>query len=226
MQFRPLSFLPICALATVLATASMAHAQRKTDGFTQGSGITVTVSEMAGATQKQPDGTPPNELYLPGYPDLWVMELQYKPIRMIRMPVRDPKTGETKRELIWYMVWRGIRRDYTNYFNAADKDEIIRKLKNPLLQPVNPADPQAKKIFAPHFTLVTEDSKDQKIYKDWILPEVQSAIARREGIRLQNSVQAIQSVPELSDDEKTQKSSKEWQSGETSTQRPTTSGCS
>jgi hypothetical protein len=188
----------------ILAAAPQAHAQLKS-GFAQSTGISIRVAEMAGATQKQPDGTAPAELFLPGYPNLWVMELQYKPIRMIRIDVRDPKTGQTNKELVWYMVWRGIRRDYTNYFVDADKETIIRQLRDPALQPENPKDPMAKMVFAPHFTLVTEDSDDQEVYRDWVLPEVQAAIARREGIRLQNSVQAIQPVPELAADEKDQK---------------------
>lgn len=192
-----------CLLAVVtLFTAGQVQtqAQEKTTSFAQATGITVTVAEMAGATTKQPDGTPPKDLYLPGYPDLWIMELEYKPIRMVRVDVTDPVTKKTQRELVWYMVYRGIRRDYTTYFTDTTKDELIRKLRDPALQPVNEEDPAVPPMLAPHFTLVTTDEGSQKIYNDWVLPDVQKYIARREGLTLRSAVQAIQPVPPLADD--------------------------
>ncbi len=183
----------VFALTTGSATA------QSENGFSQKTGITVTVGEMAGAVQKQPDGTAPKELYLPGYPHLWIMELQYKPIRLVRVNVTDPVTGRQQRELIWYMVWRGIRRDYTAYFQNTNKDELIRQLRDPNLQPENPADPRQPSIMSPHFTLVTTDSGDQKVYRDWVLPEVQAAIAKREGLKLKNSLQVIQEIPALAE---------------------------
>ncbi len=198
-MLRHLCSLPLCAIAVSVLAGSTAEAQQKNDGFAQATGITISVAEMAGATQKQPDGTPPNELFLPGYPNLWVMELQYKPIRMIRMPVRDPKTGQTNRELIWYMVWRGVRRDYTQFFQDTTKDELIAKLRNPDVLPQNPEDPAEPQLVSPHFTLVTTDEGDQKVYHDVLLPEVQRAIAQREGLNVRNSAQAIQEVPPLAE---------------------------
>lgn len=199
------SFVAALVVLTVSTTVCVQAQEQKLRGFSQASGITVTVAEMAGAAQKQPDGTLPKEIYMPGYPNMWIMELQYKPIRMVRVPVRDPRTGQTKRELIWYMVWRGIRRDYTRYFADTDKDALIKKLRDPELQPVNARDAQAtfKPIMAPRFTLMTEDG-DQKIYRDWILPDVQAAIAKREKIQLKNTVQAIQDVPPLAENPRDQ----------------------
>lgn len=197
------------AVLTLLFGAHVNAQQKQTQkaprGFSEATGITVTVAEMAGAAQKQPDGTLPKEIYMPGYPNMWIMELQYKPIRMVRVPVRDPRTGKTQRELIWYMVWRGIRRDYTQYFGDTSREELLKKLRDPELQPVNARDTQAKfkPIMTPRFTLMTEDG-DQKIYRDWILPDVQSAIAKREGIQLRSTVQAIQDVPKLAENPRDQ----------------------
>ena len=147
-MFRHLSLLPLLARLQILLCyrVQSAEAQKKNAGFAQSSGVTISVAEMAGCDSEATGrNKPPNQsCILPGYPNLWVMELQYKPIRMIRMPVRDPKTGQTNRELIWYMVWRATRRDYTDYFNEADKDTIIKQLRDPALQPVNPKDPMAR----------------------------------------------------------------------------------
>lgn len=195
------SILASAALAASLTVgmASSADAQDNDRGFSQKTGITVTVAEMAGAVQKQPDGTPPKELFLPGYPNMWIMELEYKPIRLIRANVKDPVTGRTRPELIWYMVWRGVRRDYTKYFQNTTKDELIAKLRNPEVLPQNPADPREPLMMAPHFTLVTTDEGDQKVYHDVMIPDVQRAIAQREGLNVKSSVQAIQVVPTLAD---------------------------
>lgn len=176
-----------------------AIAQENDRGFTQKTGITVSVAEMAGAVQKQPDGTPPKQLFLPGYPNLWIMELEYKPIRLIRANVKDPVTGRTSRELIWYMIWRGVRRDYTQFFQDTTKDELIAKLRNPDVVPQNPEDLAEPLLVSPHFTLVTTDEGDQKVYHDVLLPEVQRAIAQREGLNVRNSAQAIQEVPPLAE---------------------------
>ncbi len=185
------------ALLTVsLAFLPSIQAQSK-GGFKISTGVTVTVAEMAGATLRQPDGTPPAELYLPGYPRLWVMEPEYKPIRLIRAEVTDPVSGKRQQELIWYMVYRAVRRDYTQYFADTTREELIRNLRDPALEPVNVTDASRPSVVAPHFTLVTNDSGDQKIYPDVVLPEVQQLIARREGLDLMNSLQAIQPVPEL-----------------------------
>lgn len=43
-------------------------------------------------------------------PDLWVMELQLKPMRMTWVEVTDPETGETSREQIWYLAYRTLNR--------------------------------------------------------------------------------------------------------------------
>ena len=204
LQHLRSSLLSAAAFAIAFGIPAQTHAQQLDKGFSKATGIAVTVAEMAGATQKQPDGTSPKELFLPGYPNLYIMELQYKPIRMVRVPVRDPKTGQTQRELVWYMVYRAIRRDYTRYFAETNKEEIIRKLRDPSLQPVNPKDPRSAMIMTPHFTLVTDDVDDKKVYNDWVLPDVQRFIAEREGIKLKNSLQAIQKIPALADDPKDQ----------------------
>lgn len=194
------------ALLTVVAVGHC-QAQNKTsnDGFSEVTGVTVTVAEMAGAVERKPSGEVPKQLYVPGYPNLWVMELQYKPIRMMRLPVTDPVTKKTQRELVWYMVYRAIPRDYTRYFSDATKDELVKKLRDPSTTPDNEQDGASPKKFAPQFTLVTRDAGDQKVYQDTVLPGVQAEIARREGLNVLNSIQAIGQVPPVAADPKDQK---------------------
>src|SRR5437667_11479483 len=37
-------------------------------------------------------------------PDIWAMEVNFKPVRMIQAEVTDPKTGKTAKELVWYLA--------------------------------------------------------------------------------------------------------------------------
>ena len=100
--------------------------------------------------------------------DLWVMQVDFKPMRLVRLPVTDPETGETTRELVWYLVWR-----------AAN-----RPLRTPERQdgttPVNELDdPPGPKQFVPELVLIGEDGT-AKQYQDVILPSALPLIERRE----------------------------------------------
>jgi hypothetical protein len=120
--------------------------------------------------------------------DLWVMQVDFKPMRLVRVEMTDPKTGEKRQELVWYLVYRAVN----------------RPLKSPPAEtgktPVNNYDPPpGPPMFVPEFTLVTDDNNLQQVYPDTVIPEAAEAIARREvrgGARepLKNSVEVVQPV--------------------------------
>ena len=115
--------------------------------------------------------------------DLWVFEVDFKPMRMVWVDLTDPKTGEKKRELIWYLVYRVVNRDLAR---PEDKSDTA---------PVNNEDPVPVSMFVPEFTLVTNDNDSQKSYDDVLLPEAQTAIILRERLQLKNSVEVVGEVP-------------------------------
>lgn len=116
-------------------------------------------------------------------PGLWMMNIEYKTLRMINVDVTDPVTGEKKPTRIVYLVYRAWR------------PQIETKQRENV--PVNDLDaPRGPKMFMPEFTLVTTDNDRQDVYVDQIIPEAQAAIIKRERQQLFNSVQLIQPVPE------------------------------
>ena len=71
--------------------------------------------------------------------DLWVMDVYFKPMRLIPVELTDPKTGQKKLEYVWYIVYRGFNHklDQKGNVNA----------------PVNDLDPPvAPQQFIPEFT--------------------------------------------------------------------------
>src|SRR5438445_2414552 len=47
-------------------------------------------------------------------PDIWVLEMNFKPVRMITVELPDGQTGNSARHLIWYLVYRVVRRPPTD----------------------------------------------------------------------------------------------------------------
>lgn len=120
--------------------------------------------------------------------DLWVMEVQFKPMRMVVVNITDPKTGETAPEQIWYLAYRTVNRPVT--VRVADDTE-----------PVNTLDPlPGPRMFLPKFTLITYDDPNTEIPSqitvDEVLPEAVEAIRRIERAPLQDSVSVVQNLPE------------------------------
>ncbi len=115
--------------------------------------------------------------------DLWVMEVSFKPMRMIWVDLTDAKTGKKSRELVWYLVYKAVNR---TLHQRQDTSDTV---------PVNDNDPAPKQFFVPEFTLVTQDGGVQKIYADRILPEAQAVIIERERRDLKNSVQVVRAIP-------------------------------
>lgn len=104
-----------------------------------------------------------------GQGDLWVMETDFKPMRLMRVEVTDPKTGEKNEEMVWYIVYRAV--------NKALKTPTQDGTRTP----VNNYDPEpGPPLFIPEFSLVSDDNEVQRIYPDVILPDAEAAIAARE----------------------------------------------
>ncbi len=129
--------------------------------------------------------------------DLWIFEVSLRPMRMVRVEVTDPKTGEKKKELVWYLIYRAVNR------------ELIRRDDQPDVAPVNDDDPRPKGRFVPAFRLVLGDDGEQKVYHDVIIPEAVAAINERErqkkvngdqiqfvGPVFKNGVEVIQPIPD------------------------------
>lgn len=126
---------------------------------------------------------------LSSQPNLWMMEVQMKPVRMISVTLTNPETGEQQVENVWYIVYKAVNRplpfkqDMSDTAPQNDEDQ----------EPLEP-------LFVPVFTLRTDDITNgepvQKTYQDVVLPEAQAAINRREGREYKNSVEIMQPVPE------------------------------
>ena len=118
-------------------------------------------------------------------PDLWMLEVQFKPLRMQRMRFIDPQSGKQVYEWIWYLVYRVINR------------ELDRKADTSNTVAANGEDTRPQLWFVPRIALVTDDNGEQNMYPDRALPEVQKQLATREGIALMNSLQLSGVPPKL-----------------------------
>jgi hypothetical protein len=178
------------------ASAQLIRAPLDT-GFVRTSSISMTVDEMLGSQKARLAGEP---ILGPGYPALWIAEVQYKPVRHLFMNVTDPVTRETKRELVWYMIYRVLPRDYTELAGDS-RDSLLDKLQNPDLKPDNTVDsPEGFPLQVPRFVLRGDDAGEQQFYADEVNLQIQRSVFRREfkersaELRLLNSVQAITEV--------------------------------
>ena len=197
----------VAVILTVGALGGSAEAQLirapLDSGFVRTSSIVMSVDEMLGFQKARVAGEP---ILGPGFPGLWIAEVQFKPVRYRRMDVIDPKTKQKKTELVWYMIYRVIPRDYTEL--AGDgRDDLITKLSDPDIIPQNSVDPLNRfPVLIPRFILRTDDAGAQQEYTDEVNIQIQRNILTREirnrtaNVRLLNSVQAIVEIdPALSD---------------------------
>jgi hypothetical protein len=170
-----------------------------TDGFQRTSSINVSMDEMLG-TQKSRSVEEP--ILGPGYPDLWIAEVQFKPLRLMRLELTNPATGKVEKELVRYLVWRMIRRDPTE-LAGKDRAELERKLFDPERDPSNDLDQKLSlPLRLPRFVLETQDREGNVLqaYTDEINPNVQAAVFNREmgrrgqNLRLMNSIEAISEI--------------------------------
>jgi hypothetical protein len=200
MSQHVLRSLSIAGLAAVAFCGNTTHVAAQliraplNDGFARTSSIEMSVDEMLGPRKARVSDEP---IVGPGYPNLRIAEVQFKPVRLMRIPVLDPKTGRTANELVWYMAYRVIPRDYTEI--AGDgRDDLLNKLEDPDKDPANTLDaPRASPIRMPRFILSIEDKGNEQIYMDEVSPQIQEAVFRREfsrrspDLRLLNSVEGI-----------------------------------
>jgi hypothetical protein len=120
-------------------------------------------------------------------PDLWLMEVQLKPVRLVSMEVPQP-TGGTRSQLVWYLAWRAVRRP----LQGRPVDDVL---------PVNQLDPlPGPRQFVPEFSLVTYDNPETEIpaqiLTDEILPSAMDEIRRIERGNFLNTVTAVQDLSE------------------------------
>ena len=168
-------------------------------GFARTSSIAMSVDEMLGSRKERTITEP---ILGPGYPALWISEVQYKPVRLMRLEIRDPRTGVVQKELVRYMVYRMILRDYTE-LAGAEQAELRRKLDDPNLDPANTLDSEsAQPLHLPRFILKTEDHDLNETYVDEINLQIQTAVFQREfgrrglDLKMMNSVEAISEIGE------------------------------
>lgn len=105
--------------------------------------------------------------------DLRVMEVQFKPMRMVWVELTDPRTGTKSRKEVWYLVYRCIPRP-----TPARADETDTR-------PINSVDPSPRvDHFVPEMVLTTYDDPANPIplksHLDQVQPEALEAIRRVE----------------------------------------------
>jgi hypothetical protein len=116
--------------------------------------------------------------------DLWALEVSIKPMRMVYVPVVNPRTGAKSSELIWYLVYKVVNRPVVPPA-AADTE------------PINIEDAPPPRIFSPRATLVLEDRDLHGAVVDSIVPAAFQAIVDRERINLKTSVQITGPLPKV-----------------------------
>ncbi len=125
--------------------------------------------------------------------NIWVMEVELKPMRMVFVETVDPKTGEKKKEQVWYLAYRTINRPLAN--RKVDDDTV----------PKNDVEPRpGPDMFIPAFNLVTYDNPvtqlPVEVHDDVIVAEALKQINRIERRYADdpmylNSVQIAQNLP-------------------------------
>ncbi|QDU11139.1 hypothetical protein [Gimesia aquarii] len=156
----------ICGCLHLSWTDNQAVAQNLTRGFTIKADIAATGEERA--AQKS----------------LWVLDATFKPMRMVRMDLTNPKTGKKEKTLVWYIVYKCVLRPIER---RDDIDEFTPE--NEKVPPPGPA------LFVPEVTLITNDNGQQKIYPNQILPEAEKIINQRERRQFKNAVDIIGELP-------------------------------
>ncbi|MFM8478842.1 MAG: hypothetical protein ACKOEO_23905 [Planctomycetaceae bacterium] len=189
-------------LAAVGSTASAQVIQAPlTDGFVRTSSVSMSVDEMLGIRKTRAAADP---ILGPGYPNLWIGEVQFKPLRLIRLSWTDARTGKTQQEIVRYMVYRMIRRDYTE-LAGADKQNLEQKLADPNTDPSNVLDPDdSRPLQMPRFLLQADeaDGTPARSWQDEVNVSIQNAVFAREmgrrglNLKLFNSAEGLQEIGE------------------------------
>ncbi|MEY3458047.1 MAG: hypothetical protein RL215_1204 [Planctomycetota bacterium] len=193
----------LAAAACFSAGANFASAQvvraPLNDGFVETSSIAMSVDEMLGIRK---DRAAQDPILGPGYPALWIGEVQFKPLRLIRLSWTDARTGESRQEIVRYLVYRMIRRDYTELAGAG-KQELELKLADPNTDPSNTLDPEnSKPLQMPRFLLQADEADGTPIasWQDEVNVSIQNAVFNREmgrrglNLKLFNSIEGLQEI--------------------------------
>jgi len=170
-------------------------------GFVRSSSIMMNVEEMLGPRMRRDPG---ESNYGPGFPAVWIAEIQFKPVRMVKIPLTDPATKTTARETVWYMVYRVIPRNYVDLAgDQAARESLQRRLEDVDVDPQNDFDPvRSETLLMPRFVLQTTDKGAEERYVDEVNHQAQKVIFRREfqreaaSLPLLSSIQAIDRIPE------------------------------
>ncbi len=118
--------------------------------------------------------------------DLWVLDVYFKPMRLIQVELTDAKTGEKKLEYVWYIAYRAMHR--------KTGERIDEKA------PKNEVDPPASPpLFIPEFTLIVTDNDRQDVFSDQVIPEALAAINKREKANYKTAVSVVGPLPEASE---------------------------
>jgi hypothetical protein len=209
-RWRMLSAM-LAGVVAVFLGGSVLHAQvvraPLNEGFVRTSSIAMTVDEMLGVRKVRGASDP---ILGPGYPALWIAEVQFKPLRLMRLNWTDAASGEARQEIVRYMVYRVIRRDYTD-LAGAEKAALELKLADPNSDPVNSLDPETTNpLQMPRFLLQAQelDGTVSASWQDEVSVAIQNAVFAREmgrrgrNLKLLNSVEALQEVgPPVSADD-------------------------
>lgn len=113
--------------------------------------------------------------------DIWALEVRYKPVRMLVVPLTDPKSGQQRRDLVWYFAYRVVVRAASRLSNDS-----VGKPERPL--------------FVPELSLEVEDEGRQQKYPDRVFPEAVGAINRREKHQYKSSVDVVAALPQMTAD--------------------------
>jgi hypothetical protein len=115
--------------------------------------------------------------------ELWVLDVYFKPMRLIPVELTDPKTGRKKLEYVWYIVYRA-------FHHKLDQKGVDNS-------PVNDLDPPvAPQQFIPEFTLVVTDNDKNDVFPDQVIPEALVAINKREKGNYKSAVNIVGPIPE------------------------------
>ncbi|MCA8984310.1 MAG: hypothetical protein R3C12_03335 [Planctomycetaceae bacterium] len=119
---------------------------------------------------------------------LWVMDVDLKPLRVIWVDIKDPRTGMVQPELFYYICYRAVNRP-------------IEVPSTRSTEPVNQLDREpGPPVFIPELTLIGMDAEEPAVFVDQIIPEVQAAINLKERRKFKNSVTIAGPIPAPSTD--------------------------
>jgi hypothetical protein len=106
--------------------------------------------------------------------DVWVLDLKFKPIRMMWVDIPDPATGRMQQKLVWYLVYSVTNPGKALHpVEGADHTYRVETVDKPV-------------PFIPNFTLEIhgslqkDDAAFTKVYQDRLLPVALRAIRERE----------------------------------------------